>query len=162
VGTALASLIEVPFLDSDKEIEDAANFSVAEIFESFGEEFFRQKETLVLSRLVTGAPCVLSTGGGSFLRRENRDLIRKHGIAVWLKADPELLWARVRHKTTRPLLQVADPYAKLMSLYQERLPSYRQAGLTVDADANYSIQKMAEKVADDLVNKAGHVLSEVS
>ena len=155
VGTALAEKIGVPFQDSDDAIEQAANLSVAEIFAKFGEEFFRCKESLVLERLLRGEPCVLSTGGGAFLQAKNRDLIAATGVSLWLKADIELLWARVRHKDTRPLLLVNDPKAALRRLYDERLPAYETADLAVTADPNYSISDMAAKVYEALRAHAG-------
>ena len=109
VGTALARLLAVDFLDSDEEIARAANRSIAEIFERDGEAFFRARETEVMARLLRGQPCVLSTGGGAFLAEANRQLIHDAGVSVWLRADLDLLWQRVRHKTTRPLLRTANP-----------------------------------------------------
>jgi shikimate kinase len=162
IGTALARLIDVPFLDSDAQIEKAANMPIPEIFETYGEPFFRDKEALVLARLLEGAPCILSTGGGAYLQASNRKLIARIGLAVWLKADRELLWARVRHKSTRPLLQVENPQARLFELLEEREPVYSEAGLVVDADPNFSIQDMAEKVLAALVAHPSRCLEKVN
>jgi len=146
VGTALARVLAVPFRDSDDEIVKAANRSIAEIFERDGEPFFRARETEVLNRLLHGEPCVLSTGGGAFLAPVNRDLIHEAGVSVWLRADLELLWQRVRHKTTRPLLRTPNPRETLRSLYDARLPAYGQADLTVDSAADLSVEDMALRV----------------
>lgn len=146
VGNALARALGVPFLDSDEEIERAANMSVAEIFRRDGETFFRARESEVLARLLAGPPCVLSTGGGAFLGAGNRALIAEKGVAVWLNADLELLWQRVRHKTTRPLLRTPDPRATLAELLAQRVPVYREAQITVDAAPEYSVEEMAAKV----------------
>lgn len=162
VGTAFARQIGVPFIDSDAEIVAAANLSIPEIFETYGESFFREKESLVLSRLLDGDPCVLSTGGGAFLGAENRQMIADRGFAVWLKVDQELLWARVRHKDTRPLLRVADPRTKLLELLKEREPFYAQAGLVVESDPNYSVQDMAEKVCSEVLNHPSGFLRKVA
>jgi shikimate kinase len=162
VGTALAKLLGVPFLDSDHEIEEAANQSVAEIFEAYGEPFFRDKETLVIARLLSGVPCVLSTGGGAFLQAANRELIAEKGMAVWLKADPDLLWARVRHKDTRPLLKVPDPKAKLLDLLASREKDYARAGLIVEAEANLSVQDMAQKVLAALLAHPSGLVKEIA
>jgi shikimate kinase len=150
VGTALARLLGVPFRDSDDEIVKAANRSIAEIFERDGEPFFRARETEVLGRLIHGDPCILSTGGGAFLAEGNRALIHEAGVSVWLRADLDLLWNRVRHKTTRPLLRTANPRETLRGLYEARLPFYAQADLAVDAAPEYSVEDMAGRVAEAL------------
>ncbi|TCP61319.1 shikimate kinase [Rhodovulum bhavnagarense] len=146
VGTALARKLNAPFLDSDEEIVKAANMSIAEIFERDGESFFRQKESQVIARLLQGRPAVLSTGGGAFMSETNRREISRNGVAIWLDADLDLLWARVRHKDSRPLLHTADPYATLRNLYNQRRPFYALADLTVKADPRYSVDEMAGAV----------------
>lgn len=158
VGAALARRLKVPFVDSDAEIVAAANMSIAEIFERYGEAFFREKETLVLTRLLDGPPAILSTGGGAFLRARNRALIAERGLAVWLKADLDLLWSRVAHKDTRPLLRGPDPRARLAALYAERTPDYAQAGLAVESDPQVSVQAMAARVAQALAEHPGGIL----
>ncbi len=162
VGTALAHLIGVPFLDSDSQIVAAADLSIAEIFETYGEDFFREKESLVLKRLLAGTPAVLSTGGGAWLRDENRALVARLGLSVWLKADPQLLWSRVRHKDTRPLLRVANPRARLFELLAARTPFYREADLEVEAGPNLSVQDMADKVRKALLAHPSGVLRKVA
>lgn len=150
VGTALARILRVPFLDSDDEIVKAAQASIAEIFERDGEPFFRDREAEVIGRLLRGAPCVLSTGGGAFLSDRNRSQIHEAGVSVWLRADLDLLWQRVRHKTNRPLLRTANPRETLRQLYEARRPVYALADLAVDASADYSIEQMAQRVAEAL------------
>ena len=113
VGRAVAAKPVVPFLDSDAEIEAAANMSIAEIFARDGEPFFRKKETQVIERLLENEIGILSTGGGAYLADGNREMISDKGVAIWLDADLSLLWERVRHKDTRPLLRTADPLATL-------------------------------------------------
>ena len=154
VGTALARVLGVPFLDSDEEIVRAADRSIAEIFERDGEAFFRARETEVLGRLLRGTPCVLSTGGGAFLAEGNRALITSKGISVWLRADLDLLWQRVRHKTTRPLLRTANPRETLRALYEARLPFYQMADLTVDSSADLSVEDMAHRVIEALATRS--------
>ncbi|MEO0390918.1 MAG: shikimate kinase [Pseudomonadota bacterium] len=153
VGRALASRLDVPFLDSDAEIEAAANMSVPEIFTRDGEAFFRDREAEVITRLLAAAPGILSTGGGAFLARRNRDSIAAHGVSVWLDADIDLLWARVRHKDTRPLLRTADPKATLTQLFAQRVPVYEQAALRVTAAADRSIEDMAGIVVQALLTR---------
>ncbi|SMX25384.1 shikimate kinase [Boseongicola aestuarii] len=153
IGTALARRLGVPFLDSDAEIEAAANMTIAEIFEAYDEAFFRQKEAQVIARLLETEVGVLSTGGGAFLRAANREAIAKRGVAVWLRADIELLWSRVRHKTTRPLLMTDDPRATLATLCATREPEYAKAELAVDAREDYSIEQMTDKVIEALLGR---------
>lgn len=153
VGTALSRLLNVPFLDSDAEIEAAANMTIAEIFERDGETFFRDKETQVITRLLDQERGILSTGGGAFLAERNRRIIARKGVAVWLRADVDLLWSRVRHKTTRPLLRTADPRQTLADLCTAREPSYAAADLVVDARPHYSIEDMARRVIEALLTR---------
>lgn len=146
VGGQLARRLGVAFVDSDEEIVKAANMSIAEIFERDGEAFFRRKETQVLARLLEGPPCILSAGGGAFLQPENRELIGGKGISVWLKADLDLLWNRVRHRSTRPLLRTDNPRQTLKALLDARGPVYALADLTVEAEPGNSIEASAAKL----------------
>ncbi len=146
VGRALANRLGVPFLDSDHEIEAAAAMTVAEVFERDGEAFFRNREAEVIARLLATGPCVLSTGGGAYLREGNRTLIHETGVAVWLRAELDLLWERVRHKSTRPLLHTPDPKGTLAALYQARIGTYAKAELVVDAHPGYTIADMTAQV----------------
>ncbi|MRU14000.1 shikimate kinase [Roseovarius sp. A21] len=150
VGRALAAKLHVPFLDSDAEIESAAAMSIAEIFERDGEPFFRDRETQVIDRLLEKERGILSTGGGAFLTERNRKLVSEKGVSVWLKADLGLLWNRVKHKDTRPLLRTANPYETLREIYEARVPIYEQADLAVEARPAYSIDDMAQKVLEAL------------
>ena len=161
IGTTLARMIDVPFSDSDDALVKAANMTIAEIFERDGEAFFRRRETEVIERLLGDDPQILSTGGGAFMNDSNRALITRLGVSVWLKADLELLWSRVKHKTTRPLLRTENPYATLSELYDMRNPIYAKASIAVEAQPDYSIEQMAAKVLDALV-QAGHITKEVS
>ncbi len=153
VGTALARMLGVPFCDSDEEIVKAAQRSIAEIFERDGEAFFRARESEVLSRLVKGPPCVLSTGGGAFMSQANRQVISESAVALWLRADLDLLWHRVRHKTTRPLLRTANPRETLRALCEVRNPVYALADLAVDSAADLSVEDMAHRVTQALATR---------
>lgn len=161
VGKALAAALDVPFLDSDAEIEQAANMSVQEIFARDGEAFFRRKETQVIGRLLETQQGILSTGGGAFLAEVNRKAISEKGISVWLNADVQVLWNRVKGRDTRPLLETADPYATLREIYAARVPSYGLADLSVRSDGEASIETMAARVIDVLKTRPD-VLEEVS
>ncbi len=153
VGRALASRLSVPFLDSDEEIQTAANMTIPEIFARDGEPFFRSKESQVIARLLDQASGVLSTGGGAFLSEENRALISQRGVSVWLNADLDVLWNRVRHKDTRPLLRTDTPRETLRSLYEARVPLYSLADLSVVSDGHASIEQMVDRVLEALVTR---------
>ena len=146
VGKALAAKIGAPFLDSDAEITEAANMTIPEIFERDGEAFFRKREREVLGRLLQSGICILSTGGGTFMSQQNRDLIAQSAVSLCLDCDVNLLWNRVRHKTTRPLLQTNDPFGTLRQIYARRAPIYALSDLTVGGEADRSIGAMTQKV----------------
>lgn len=160
VGQALAERLGVPFLDSDEEIVKAANMSISEIFERDGEAFFRDRESEVIARLLDTRRAVLSTGGGAFLSDRNREMIHDRGVSVWLKADLQLLWNRVKHKDTRPLLRTPDPKATLTEIYDARVPVYAKADLAVEARPEYAIGEMADAVVAALLTRPD-VLEEV-
>jgi shikimate kinase len=153
VGRALAQRLGVSFLDSDAEIEVAANRTVPEIFERDGESFFRTKETQIIERLLAEKRCVLSTGGGAFLSEQNRMNISGKGISVWLNADLELLWNRVRNKDTRPLLRTPNPKSTLQDIYDQRVPTYALADMTVVSEEEYSIEDMVDRVVEALTTR---------
>ncbi|WP_268952205.1 shikimate kinase [Salibaculum griseiflavum] len=150
IGRNLAARLGVAFLDSDAEIEAAANASIAEIFARDGEAFFRDREAEVIARLLKSEPCILSTGGGAFLAERNRRAIAQHGVALWLDADLDLLWDRVRHKDTRPLLRTPDPRGTLARIFEDRAPIYAKAGLRTKAEPEYSIDDMTDRVIETL------------
>ena len=153
VGRGLAARLGVPFLDSDAEIESAANMTIPEIFERDGEPFFRAKESQVIGRLLDEEKGILSTGGGAFLTEANRTMITERGVSVWLRADLNVLWNRVKHKDTRPLLRTSNPYATLHSLYEARVPVYAQADLTAQSDGETAIETMVDRVVAALLTR---------
>lgn len=153
IGRTLALKLGVPYVDSDAEIEAAANATIAEIFARSGEPFFRNREAEVIARLLQSDPCVLSTGGGAYLADRNREAISRHGVAVWLDADLDLLWERVRHKDTRPLLRTPDPRKTLGDIFKERAPIYRLADLRAEAKPEFSIDDMTTEVLRVLASR---------
>ncbi|NRB17003.1 MAG: shikimate kinase [Rhodobacteraceae bacterium] len=150
VGRALAARLNVPFLDSDHEIEAAANLTIPEIFARDGVAYFRQKERQVISRLLSEQCGVLSTGGGAFLSGENRGIIKANGVSLWLQADLEVTWNRVKHRNTRPLLQTQNPRETLSALYEARVPMYAKADLHVPSDGQISIEGMVDRALQAL------------
>jgi shikimate kinase len=135
VGRRLASLLQLPFVDADEEIESAAQMAIPEIFERFGEDYFRDGERRVIARLIDGpgTRAVIATGGGAFVNPQTRALILERAIAVWLDSDVETLLDRVGRKDNRPLLKQGDPREILTRLKAEREVSYAQAPIHVQS-----------------------------
>ena len=134
IGKKLAHLVELPFRDADDEIEQAAQLSIAEIFERFGEAHFRDGERRVIARLLDGGPSVIATGGGAFVQPDTRALIHAKGIAIWLDSDVATLVDRVTRKDTRPLLRGGDPKEIVGRLRAEREAAYSEAPIKVMSD----------------------------
>jgi shikimate kinase/3-dehydroquinate synthase len=132
VGKRLASRLGLPFVDSDEEIEAGARMTIPEIFEKFGEPYFRDGERRVIARLLEQGPTVIATGGGSYMNASTRERIARSGVSVWIKPDVEVLARRVRKRNNRPLLQTDDPEATLRRLLEERNPVYGLADIAVD------------------------------
>ncbi len=150
VGTALAARLGVPFRDTDEALTAAARMTIAEIFARDGEPFFRARESEVLARLLAQGPGIVSTGGGAFLLASNRALIARLGVSVWLKADAELLWSRVRHRNTRPLLMTDDPKGTLIELLAARTPAYEAARVVAEGAPDLPIPQMVDRVVAKL------------
>jgi shikimate kinase len=131
VGRRLAQKLGFPFVDTDAAIEQRIGISIRDYFERNGESAFRDLEQVVLQELVTSTRTVLATGGGAVLRDVNRDVLRRNGYVIYLRSSPEDLLTRVRHDTKRPLLQVADPLARLRDLHALRDPLYRETAHAV-------------------------------
>lgn len=147
IGRRLASALAMPFVDSDNEIVEAAGCSISDIFEIYGEQVFRDLELRVMTRLISGTPCVLATGGGAFIQPSIRALVKEKALSVWLKAELEVLVERVSRKDTRPLLKSGDKKEILARLMQERYPVYGEADIVIDSNAGAH-----EQVVDSIVN----------
>lgn len=131
VGRRLAARLGRHFVDSDEEIERAANMTIPDIFATHGEADFRAGEARVIARLLRDPHIVLGTGGGAFVNPETRELIKAGAVSVWIRAEVDLLFARVSRRANRPLLQTADPRATLEALVAARYPIYAEADVTV-------------------------------
>jgi shikimate kinase len=140
IGRRLASRLGLPFVDADSEIETAAGMTIAEIFASHGEPYFRAGEARVIARLLNHGPQVLATGGGAIMDLRTRDLIQIKGISVWLKADLDVLVKRTKRRGERPLVD------KMKELLPLREPVYALADITVQ-----SRDEPHETIVDDIV-----------
>lgn len=146
VGRQLARRIGARFIDADAELESRFGMPIKAFFVEFGEEAFRDQEEHVIDALTQAGPerLVLATGGGAVLRPANRQRLKDRCTVVYLRSTPDELYRRLKHDTQRPLLQVADPKAKLKSLFDERHHLYEEV-------AHYSIDTGRPSVAT-LVN----------
>lgn len=133
IGRLVAQMLEIPFVDSDHEIERVSRMTVPELFEAYGEAEFRALEARVIKRLLRTGPRVLSTGGGAFMNDATRTMVLANGLSVWLKADLDVLWARVSKRDTRPLLRTANPRQTLSDLLDQRYPVYQKADVMVQS-----------------------------
>lgn len=131
IGRMVSQMLSIPFTDSDHEIERVSRMEVTELFSAYGEPEFRALEARVIKRLLKSGPRVVSTGGGAFMNEATRNLIGTFGISVWLKADLDVLWARVCKRDSRPLLKTANPQETLAGLLDVRYPVYGTAAITI-------------------------------
>ena len=154
IGRRLAQRLNVPFVDADAEIEQAAGCTISEIFEKYGEAAFRDGERRVMARLLQGPPTILAAGGGAFMDAETRALIRGYGVSVWLRADLDTLAARTKGRNHRPLLNSGDPRDTLAKLIEVRYPVYAEADIVVDTGADNPNVTCA-RVVEALVGIAG-------
>ena len=151
VGRQLARRLGIAFIDSDQVIERRIGCSIRFFFDREGEDAFRDIEEAVLDELTAGTtPAVLSTGGGAVLRSANRLRLCDRGRVIYLHAAPEDIYRRLRHDTTRPLLQVQDPLQRLRSLYVQRDPLYRETAHYVIETGRPSVATLVNMVTMQL------------
>lgn len=146
VGRQLSRRLSVPFFDSDHVIEQRLGCSIREFFDREGEESFRDIESEVIESLTGGLPGVLSTGGGSVLREQNRSCLHDKTIVVYLRSTPEEVFRRLRHDRNRPLLQVADPLQRLRDLFHQRDPLYREVAHFVIETGRPSVASLVNMI----------------
>ena len=146
VGKRLAKKLNLPFVDGDQEIEKAAGLSLVDVLKCFGEEEYRAGEMRVMKRLLQGEPCVLASGGGSFVAAQTRKLAKEHAITIWLKADIDVLYNRTAGRKHRPFLEGDDSHLKnkLEKYISEEYPYYSEADIVVET---------REEQVDNTVNR---------
>jgi shikimate kinase len=133
IGRRLAQELSLPFIDADAEVEAAAGESIEDIFERHGEAFFRDGERRVIARLLDGPAHVLATGGGAFMAADTRALLKARAVTVWIRAELDVMLARVSRRSNRPLLKQGDKRQILERLMAERYPYYAEAAIAVDS-----------------------------
>jgi shikimate kinase len=145
VGRLVAHQLGFRFVDTDELIQARAKKTISRIFTEDGEASFRAWEGRVLEELATADRSVIATGGGLGAQPGNLSSLKNHSLVVCLWASPEAIWERVRHQNHRPLLQTADPLARIRELLAERAPSYRQADILVNTDLR-SLREVTQQV----------------
>ncbi|QEE08292.1 shikimate kinase [Bartonella kosoyi] len=153
IGRRVATILDLPFYDSDQEIEKAAQMSITEIFKIYGEAEFRSLEQRIIFNLIKKRPLVLATGGGAYINQEIRKTIHQNGIPIWLKADLDILMQRVSKRPTRPLLQTANPKETMQKLMEQRYPLYAKANVTIN-----SHKESPHSVAKNVIRSLQHYL----
>jgi len=133
IGRSLAKKLNLRFVDADQEIETRTGASIPLIFEIEGEASFRQREADVIRDLTAQQGIVLATGGGAVLNETSRQLLRERGTVIYLRASVASILQRTSHDKNRPLLQTADPKARIEALSLERAPLYQEvAHITIE------------------------------
>lgn len=150
IGRQLARRLGQPFVDVDQELERRLQCSIKAYFEREGEESFRDFEQDVVDELTQAHAGVLSTGGGAVLRAVNRERLHARCQVVYLHSSPEEVYRRLRHDTQRPLLQVADPLARLRELHALRDPLYRETAHFIIETGRPSIPTLVNMIVMQL------------
>jgi len=150
VGRILARKLGYRYCDADKVIETKAGKTVSEIFSSHGELRFRDLESETLGSLAGKEKQVIATGGGAVMRDENWEAMKKGGVTIYLKAPMSVIWERVRHSKTRPLLNVDNPLEAASELLNKRVPFYETADITIDTE-----NLTPEEAASEIMKKLG-------
>lgn len=150
VGSRLAHMLDLPFYDSDKMIEEKAAMSVSDIFEAFGEEKFRASEAATIKELCQKEPCIIATGGGAVTNPDTLDALLTRAVVVWLDADLDVIWERVQKTSHRPLLQEDNPKDILSKLMANRRALYGRASIHISVPHEKD-EKSGENTVTDVL-----------
>ena len=151
VGKRLAKKLNLPFVDGDQEVEKAAGLSLVDVLKCFGEKEFRAGEERVMKRLLQGSPCVLASGGGSFVAEQTRALAKQHALTVWLKAYIDILYHRTAGRKHRPFLIGSDNHLKdkLEKYIHDEYPYYQEADIIVETreeQVDMTVERVVEAI----------------
>jgi shikimate kinase len=153
VGKALARALEMKFVDIDKEIVKLEKRTVAEIFEQDGEEYFREIERKIIDKESKDNNIVISTGGGVIIDNANIKKLKESSFVVYLNCDIDCIYDRVKNKKHRPLLNVDEPYKKLVELYNKREILYKiSCDYSVDINRESYLYDTVEKIKNKYIN----------
>ena len=150
LGRLLAKRLDKHFYDTGVELEHRLGVSIPVIFELEGEAGFRDREASIVIEFAGMANVILATGGGAILRVPNREALKQNGTVLYLHATPDTLWERTRRSKHRPLLQAADPRARLNELYTFRDPIYREVSdFVVESDSDQAV-RLAQRLEQQM------------
>lgn len=153
MGRQIAKALGLSFTDSDDEIEEAAAMKIPEIFERFGEAYFRDGEKRVVTRLIDDGVKVIATGGGAIMTPETAEAVWSGTLSIWIRAEMDVMVERTGRRDDRPLLQNGDPREILGELAQKRYPVYEKADIVIDSHngpAEAILNQALEKIRDFL------------
>ena len=155
VGKRLAKRLNLPFIDGDQEVEKAAGLSLVDVLKCFGEKEFRAGEERVMKRLLQGSPCVLASGGGSFVAEQTRKLAKENALTIWLKADIDILYHRTAGRKHRPFLIGCENRLKdkLEKYINDEYPYYSEADIMVETKEE-QVDLTVERVVEAIRNFA--------
>lgn len=153
VGKRLARKLNLPFVDGDQEVEKAAGIPLVDVLKCFGEKEYRAGEERVMKRLLQGNPCVLASGGGSFVAEQTRQMAHKNAITIWLKADIDVLYHRTTGRKHRPFLKGSDNELKdkLEKYINEEYPYYSEADIIVETkeeQVDFTVNRVIEAITN--------------
>lgn len=160
VGLRLSYRLRQAVIDTDKEIEREEKRTVSDIFAAEGEEYFRQRETACLKKMLKGVNNhIISVGGGVPLREENRKLLHKLGQVFYLRANAGTIYERLKEDTARPLLQCNDPRKRIRTMMRQRDAFYMDAADVVIQVDNKSFDQILNEIEDNCLTGAAHLIS---
>jgi shikimate kinase len=152
IGNLLAQRLKLKFIDTDAQIETETGSTIAQIFQSKGEGYFRQLESQLAIRLAAEDNQIIATGGGFVLNPHNIKVFKPNGVIVALTASPEAIYERVKEQNQRPLLEVIDPLARITELLIERAPFYLNADLTINT-VDKKPTELVEQIITELLRR---------
>ena len=150
VAKELEKITKIPVFDADTEIEISAGRTIKDIFEEFGEEEFRKGEYRVIKRILSGEPCILSTGGGAFINNKTQKEIKNNSISVFIDVSIDNLWNRVKDKKHRPLINGKNAKKDLEIIFNQRYDIYKKADIIIQNKNNKTQSTLAKQIIEKI------------
>jgi shikimate kinase len=155
VGKKLAKGLKMSYLDTDELIERRERAKIPQIFQEKGEDYFRKVETKIIKEVSSLDRCVISTGGGAILKKENLVALKRKGVIICLSANPKVILKRTRKSQNRPLLKSKDPKSRVLSLLGQRRSFYEKADFEVDT-SELTTSQVVGRIVDFLRKNSGN------